>query len=81
MHRPLPAATTIAATTPDAHSDQPACVSGARVAEMLGCSPGLVIKLRRRGAGPPYLKIGARVAYPVEALRAWIAARTQGRVA
>lgn len=39
-------------------------------------SKSYIQKLRVRGDGPPYLKVGRRVRYKPEAVREWLDART-----
>ena len=47
----------------------------AGVADILGCSAAAVQVRRSRGAGPPYLKIGASVRYRVRDVLDWAAAQ------
>jgi predicted DNA-binding transcriptional regulator AlpA len=44
-------------------------------AERLSVSPSYLNKLRVTGGGPPYVKIGARVAYDPADLAAWLDAQ------
>jgi predicted DNA-binding transcriptional regulator AlpA len=46
-----------------------------RAAELTGLSISTLNKLRLTGAGPPYLKLGRRVAYDVGDLNAWLASK------
>jgi predicted DNA-binding transcriptional regulator AlpA len=46
-----------------------------RAAEFLGLSSSTLNKLRVRGGGPPYLKLGRRVVYDTADLEAWSASR------
>ena len=50
-------------------------LSPPQVAERLGLARSTLAKLRVHGGGPPYLKLGASVRYPEDALSDWIAAR------
>jgi hypothetical protein len=44
-----------------------------------GVSTSHLEKLRHfRADGPPYVKVGRRVLYPVDKLRAWMDSRSQG---
>ena len=46
-------------------------------ARVTGISESTLAKLRMSGAGPPYVKIGRSVRYPVGAGLAWMAAHTR----
>jgi len=46
-------------------------------ARITGISESTLAKLRMRGGGPPYVKIGRSVRYSVSAGLAWMAARTR----
>jgi hypothetical protein len=60
-------------------TDEPAsCVKEGKVAELLSCSVSLLQKMRLRGDGPPFIRVGpARVVYPLQELRAWVAAKVK----
>jgi predicted DNA-binding transcriptional regulator AlpA len=45
------------------------------VAGRVGLARKTLAKLRVKGGGPPFVKIGAKVLYPEAELEAWIAAR------
>ena len=46
-------------------------------AEILGLAPNTLRLWRQRGGGPPYIRVGPKICrYSVEALRAWLDART-----
>lgn len=47
----------------------------AQVAERLGVSPSTLAKWRMHATGPPYLKLGRRVAYRATALHDWLTSR------
>ncbi len=46
-----------------------------QAAEYLGLSASVMEKMRLRGNGPPYAKLGRMVVYAVNDLEAWINAR------
>lgn len=46
-----------------------------RAGERLGLAPATLSKLRVRGEGPRYLKLGSRVLYPAAELDAWVASK------
>ena len=50
-------------------------LSPPEVAERLGLARSTLAKLRVHGGGPPYVKLGASVRYPEDALAEWIALR------
>lgn len=52
-----------------------------REAARLGLSPRTLQQWRRKGAGPPYLKIGMAVRYNPEAVDAWLAERIKSSTA
>lgn len=66
-------------TTPTAASQlaslagDPGALSTPVAAEYLGLSPATLETLRCRGGGPPFVKLGRRVAYRREDLEAWLA--------
>lgn len=41
------------------------------LAEELGTTVGALKTLRCRGGGPPFVRVGGRVAYPVVGVRVW----------
>jgi predicted DNA-binding transcriptional regulator AlpA len=45
------------------------------VAQRLRLAPSTLAKLRLRGGGPPYIKLGAAVRYPEDSLIQWIASQ------
>lgn len=45
------------------------------VAQRLGLARSTLAKLRLKGGGPPYVKLGAAVRYPEDALTSWVAAQ------
>lgn len=47
----------------------------AQVAARCGLARSTLSKQRLRGGGPPFVKIGAAVRYPDDALNAWIEAQ------
>ncbi len=53
-------------------------LTAAEVSQRFGGSPsaGTLANWRTRGEGPPYVKIGSRVLYPIEKLDAWEECRT-----
>ncbi len=75
-------AITSPAEWPTTTAEPASCLKEGKVAELLGCSVSLLQKMRLRGDGPPFIRVGpARVAYPLQALREWVAARMQTRPA
>lgn len=46
-----------------------------QVAQRLGLARASLAKLRLYGGGPPYVKLGAKVLYPEEALAEWLDAQ------
>ncbi len=59
--------TALAAFTP--------CLREADAANAVGLAPSTLAKLRVRGGGPPYLKLGRSVRYPQDELLIWRNAR------
>jgi predicted DNA-binding transcriptional regulator AlpA len=49
----------------------------AEAAEMTGLAPSTLAKLRSRGGGPPFIKVGRAVRYPQDRLLRWLDERTQ----
>jgi hypothetical protein len=47
------------------------CVDTKGAARILGVSPRTLEGLRLRGEGPPSIKLGSRVLYPLATLRTW----------
>lgn len=43
-----------------------------QVAELLGVSVQTVARLRKRGVGPPYVRVGRRIVYRLTAVNEWI---------
>ncbi|WP_417491838.1 helix-turn-helix transcriptional regulator [Maricaulis sp.] len=58
-------------------SIKPRYVNTFKAAEYLGMSPSYMNKMRLTGDGPPFAKIGTRVAYDLDDLAAWVEARKQ----
>jgi predicted DNA-binding transcriptional regulator AlpA len=48
-----------------------------QVAEATGLAPSTLAKMRSRGGGPPFVKVGRVVRYPEDKLLEWVANRTQ----
>jgi predicted DNA-binding transcriptional regulator AlpA len=48
-----------------------------QAAERLGLARSSLAKLRLYGGGPQYLKLGAKVLYPEDAIDAWLAAKVR----
>lgn len=46
------------------------------MADQLGTTRAALASLRSRGGGPPYIKIGNTIAYPVVAFRVWALKQT-----
>ena len=57
--------------------DIPALLTTGQAAQCLGVSVSYLNKLRLGEDGPPFVKLGARVAYDPADLTAWIEARKQ----
>jgi len=55
---------------------EPELLTNAEAAAFVRLSPRTLEKFRVLGGGPRYKKLGARVRYSVEDLRAWLASRT-----
>ena len=53
----------------------PVHLSSRDLADRWNTSPGHLANLRSKGEGAPYLKLGARVVYPLAAVEAYEAAR------
>jgi hypothetical protein len=58
-----------------AKMDTPRLLSTFEAAERLSVSASYLNKLRVTGGGPPFVKIGARVAYDPADLAAWLEAQ------
>lgn len=57
-------------------TDEPASyLDTSEAAAFLRLSPATLITWRSRRTGPPFLKLGSRVVYAVEALREWAASK------
>ena len=54
--------------------DAPLLYTPRQAAELLGLSPSTLAKMRVRGSGPAFRKLGAAVRYPADALEAFVAA-------
>ena len=48
------------------------------LAQVLGIDYGVLTKWRKRGKGPPYIKLGGLVFYPKGALEEWLKANMYG---
>jgi Helix-turn-helix domain len=46
------------------------------LAQDLGCSVNFLAKLRMKGDGPPYCKIGKKIRYPRDGYENWLRDRT-----
>ena len=55
---------------------EPRDIAEADAAKIVGLAPSTLAKMRSRGDGPPYIKTGRIVRYPVRELRAWLSSRT-----
>ena len=51
------------------------CVPVSEAAKLTSIAVSTLNKLRLTGGGPPYLKLGRRVAYDVADLNAWLASK------
>ena len=49
------------------------------VAELTGTARSTLAKMRLRGDGPPFVRVGASVRYPEDALREWQSALLRRR--
>lgn len=49
------------------------------LASQLGTTRGALAKLRERRMGPPYVKIGRTISYPVVSLRVWCLKQLEGQ--
>ena len=62
-------------------TDDDRSVDTHEAARVLGLSTFGLAEIRRKGGGPPFFRIGKRVIrYRLGDVRAWIAARTVGRI-
>lgn len=59
-----------------AGASEPELLTNAEAAAFVRLSPRTLEKFRVLGGGPRYKKLGARVRYSVDDLRAWLASRT-----
>lgn len=57
---------------------KPRLLETVHAADELGLSPRTLEGWRRRGEGPPFLRIGRRVKYRIEDIEAYKAARLHG---
>ena len=55
----------------------PAFLTDAQAAQFLGLSSHQLYLHRRKGSGPPFVMHGARIRYPIAALRKWAASLPQ----
>lgn len=62
---------------PSAESDERTVLPTEHAAAYLGLSPKTLETLRTRGGGPPFLKLGRRVAYRKSDLDTWLAAKVR----
>lgn len=53
-------------------TNAPRLLSAREAADRTGLAPATLAKLRVRGGGPPFTKIGARALYPSGLLDEWI---------
>lgn len=63
-------------STPLSKLKSPRDLSEAEAAERSGLAPSTLAKMRSRGEGPAFVKMGRRIRYPEDKLLAWIKART-----
>lgn len=61
---------------PRGSSPEPELLTNAEAAAFVRLSPRTLEKFRVLGGGPRYKKLGARVRYSVDDLRAWLDSRT-----
>ncbi|MDL9997255.1 hypothetical protein QTI24_01490 [Variovorax sp. J22P240] len=54
------------------------CTIEADLAKLAGVKPDSVVDWRRRGQGPPYVKLGTTFLYPNPHLAAWLHSRIRG---
>lgn len=52
------------------------CFSIDEMADQLGTTRTALAMLRSRGGGPPYIKVGNTIAYPIVAFRVWALRQT-----
>lgn len=52
------------------------CFSIDEMAAQLGTTRAALAMLRSRGGGPPYVKVGKTVVYPIVAFRVWALKQT-----
>ena len=52
------------------------CLTIDEMADQLGTTRAALSMLRSRGGGPPYIKVGNTIAYPVIAFRVWALRQT-----
>lgn len=61
----------------------PQFINTKQLAELIGFDPDSIEAMRRRGEGPPYVRIGdgkrPAIRYNVADVNAWLAARTVGK--
>ena len=54
-------------------------LSDREVADLTGTARSTLAKMRIRGDGPPFVRVGASVRYPEDALREWQSSLTRRR--
>ena len=68
--------------TPLLPQGAPVLLDTRQAAAVLGFQPTTLEEMRRRGGGPPYVRLSARaVRYPLEKLEAWLEERTASSTA
>ena len=48
------------------------------LAALLHCSSSTLAKMAMTTSGPPYVRVGRKVRYPLSGVQAWLAKRLQG---
>jgi hypothetical protein len=51
----------------------PLAVSEREAARLIGVTPRTLYARRGDGSGPPWRRLGGRILYPIDGLRAWLA--------
>lgn len=59
----------------------PTYITSHQLAEVLNRKPNTLEQWRTHGTGPAYVRIGGRVMYDLEVVRAWLASRTHSSTA
>lgn len=62
-------------------AQQPEVVDVRGASRIVGLAPDTLNRMRHRGNGPPYAKLGHSVRYRVADLRAWVDANTRSSTA